>query len=308
VIGWRDGVAANPGAVPRFKIGRGTLVDFRSLIWKLLAGIAIWIAAFVALVTTVGPAMKGFVLLGPAGLVAMVLSLIVYLNLPGRLHVGTDGVLVDWRGDKRYVPFSEIEDAPPYAEDILGKRMIGVELRLRGAPPVKVPIGEDQFGADKRVAELSGAIRAALEGYRRLAAADDAAFLARGERTKEAWLAHLRGLGEGANAGPREAPIPVERLWRIALDPSAGAAPAPAPPWRSRAASTRPARSASGSRPSPQPPRTCDSPWKPPRQGTKRRCRRPLARWKAASDHHASHRFRPGPRPRLRWGPWLRGQ
>lgn len=213
-----------PGAVPRFKIGRGTLVDFRSLIWKLLAGIALWIAAFTALVTTLGPAMKGFVLLGPAGAIAMVLSLIVYLNLPGRLHLGTDGVLVDWRGDKRYVPFSEIEDAPPYAEDVMGKRMIGVELRLRGAAPVKVPIGEDQFGADKRVAELSGAIRAALEGYRRLAAADDAAFLARGERSKEAWLAHLRGLGEGANAGPREAPIPVERLWRIALDPSAGAA------------------------------------------------------------------------------------
>ena len=213
-----------PGAARRFKIGRGTLVDLRSVIWKLLAGIGIWIAAFIVLVATLGPAMKGFVGLGPAGLVAMVVSLIVYLNLPGRLHLGTDGVPLDWRGDKRYVPFSEIEDAPPYAEDVIGKRMVGVELRLRGAAPVRVPIGEDQFGASKRVAELSGAIRAALEGYRRLAAADDAAFLARGERTKEAWLAHLRGLGEGANAGPREAPIPVDRLWRIALDPSAEAA------------------------------------------------------------------------------------
>ncbi len=210
------------GALQSFKIARGALVDFRSLIWKLLAGIAIWAGGFVALVAMFGPAMKGLVALGPAGLLAGVLSLIVYLNLPGRLHLGADGVLVDWRNEQRFVPFSEITDAPPYAEDVMGKRMIGVELRLRGGQSLKLPVGEDQFGADERVRELSVAIRAALQRYRDIEAVDDAGFLARGDRSKGEWLSRLRGFGEGANAGPREAPIPVDRLWRIVEDPSAG--------------------------------------------------------------------------------------
>lgn len=210
------------GALQSFKIARGALVDFRSLMWKLLLGIAIWLGGFVALVATYGPAMKGFIALGPVGLLAMVLSLVVYLNLPGRLHLGADGVLVDWRNEQRFVPFSEIGDAPPYAEDVMGKRMIGVELRLRDGQSLKLPIGEDQFGADERVRTLSIAIRAAIEKYRKIEAVDDAGFLARGERSKDEWLSRLRGFGEGANAGPREAPIPVDRLWRIVEDPSAG--------------------------------------------------------------------------------------
>lgn len=214
--------AVSPAGGQRFKIGRGTLADFRSLIVKLLAGVTLWLAAFFVLIPTLLPVMKGwFLVLGPGGLLAMVLALIVYLNLPGWLHVGTDGVWIDSRGSRQYVPFADIDDAPPYAEDVMGKRMIGVALALRSGVSIKVPIGEDQFGADKRVAELSAGIRAALETFRRSSTEDDAASLEPRDRSAEAWLARLRSFGEGANAGPREAPIPVDRLWRIVEDPHA---------------------------------------------------------------------------------------
>lgn len=176
-----------------------------------------------------------------------------------------------------------IGDAPPYAEDVMGKRINGVELALRSGESVKVPIGEDQFGADKRVAELSAALRAALEAYRRIEAVDDAAFLARGDRSKEASIARLRGLGEGANAGPREAPDPCQSA---VAESSRIRARAPlharAPRWRSRVGSTRQARSASGSRPRPPRRLTCESPWKRRRRGTKRPCPRPWTRLEGA--------------------------
>lgn len=220
-----------PAGARRFKIARGTLANYRSLVMKLLAGVAIWLVAFFVLAPVLAPLMKGwFIALGPGGLLAMVLGLIVYLNLPGWIHLGTDGVLIDWRGDRQYVPFADIEDAPPYSEDVMGKKMIGVALALRSGASIKVPVGEDQFGADKRVEELSTRIRAALDAYRRCTTEDDAASLEPGSRSTAAWLARLRGFGEGANAGPREAPIPVDRLWRIVEDPHA------TPPVRAGAA------------------------------------------------------------------------
>jgi hypothetical protein len=156
-------------------------------------------------------------------MVGLVLSLLVWVNLPGRLEIGADGLLVDWRGKKRYVSFADLVDSPPYAESMMGKRMIGVSLVLRSGERVKVPIGEDQFGADKKVAELSRRVRAALERYAHHEHGADAVALARGDRTAEAWLARLRAMSDEANAAPREAPVPADRLWGIVEDPAAPA-------------------------------------------------------------------------------------
>jgi hypothetical protein len=144
-------------------------------------------------------------------------------------------VLVDFRGNKRFVAFGDLRDAPVYRESAMGKRFVGVALDLDSGERVKVPIGEERF-AGERAEELSGSIRAALEKHRQRAGDEDASVLARGDRSAAAWAARLRGIGEGANAGPREAPIDEERLFRIAESPDA------APELRAGAAAALSAR------------------------------------------------------------------
>lgn len=213
--------------VERFKVARGAINRMGPILAVFIGAVVVWMISFLVLFPAVifpalGLDQKIAVIMAPGGLITMVAALIVYLNLPGRLDLGADGVLIDLRdSEKQYVSFADIIDAPRYDEHVMGKHFIGVSLELRSGGAVKVPMGEDQFGADKRVAALSDRIRAALDAYRRREQGDDASALARGARSPEEWHRRLRGLGEGANAGPREAPVPIDRLWRIVEDPSA---------------------------------------------------------------------------------------
>lgn len=215
---------ADPSAsrVEHFRIARGAVGRMRSVVLVVLAGV-IAVAAAAALLGATGALGGKIVFVFPGGLVALVAALMTYMNLGGRLDLGADGVLIDWRDSKRYVAFADLEDAPVYLEAVMGKELVGVALELRKGGPIKVPIGENQFGADRQAAELSRRIRAGLAVHRRREQGDDSSLLARGSRSPEAWLQRLRNLGEGANAGPREAPIPVERLWRIVENPAVDA-------------------------------------------------------------------------------------
>jgi hypothetical protein len=204
----------------RFKIARGAVNRIGPILAVFLVVVGIWVGGLFALLAA-GANARSALTIWPAGLIVIVAALLVYMNLPGWLDLGDDGVLVDFRGSKRFVAFNDLEDAPVYRESSMGKRFVGVALDLLSGERVKVPIGEDQFGAGERASLLSESICAALEKHRRGMIADDASALARGERSAGVWAARLRGLGEGANAGPREAPIDQERLFRIAENPGA---------------------------------------------------------------------------------------
>jgi hypothetical protein len=205
--------------VERFRVARGEV----SRIGSIMKVFAILVAAWIGL---------GVVLLGAlhlpavslaAGLGAMVVPLLIYLNLPGWVDVGTDGLLLDLRGPKRYVPFSELEGATLFRKSAGGKCFVGVALALTSGAPIEIPLGEDQFGAGDRADVLARSIAAALNRYRQAGGADHAAALERGDATAAAWVTKLRTIGEGANAGPRAAPVPADVLLRIVEDPQASA-------------------------------------------------------------------------------------
>jgi len=159
----------------------------------------------------------------PIGLIAIGLGVLFYVNLPGRLQVGADGVLIDWRGEQRYIGFCDVSEISVYTESSGGKTFIGVAFALDSGENVKVPRGENQFGADAQAAALSRDASEAFRAYQAREMHDNASALERGDRTPEAWLTRLRGLAAGANAGPREAVVTEDRLWRIVEDPSARA-------------------------------------------------------------------------------------
>lgn len=150
-------------------------------------------------------------------LVLVLASGFVWLNLPGRVEVGRDGIVVDDRSRKRprFVPFVAIESAERYDEKVFGKDLTGIELALRDGDVVRLPFGEDQFGASEKLAVLLAQIRTGLEVQRRDLGDDDASHLRRHDRDLAAWLSDLRRIGAEADAGPRHAPIATERLWRI---------------------------------------------------------------------------------------------
>ena len=54
-----------------------------------------------------------------------------------------------------------------------------------------------------------------MEAYARGGESPEAAKLSRGDRTPAEWLLGLRRLGSGAEAGPRNAAIASDTLWRI---------------------------------------------------------------------------------------------
>jgi hypothetical protein len=201
------------------KIARAAIGNLGRVIAILLGVLLSWLALVVVLrgVLHLPPA---FIVAGPVGMFAWIISAIVYLNIPGRLHVGVDGVLVDKRDSRRYVRFAEMKGVEKYKDMTMGKTIIGVLLHLVGGETIKVPYGEDQFGADRKVHALHMDIEAALDAYRQRAPGAALVTLDRGDRTTEAWMQRLRGIGMGANASPREAPVTQDGLWRVVEDPT----------------------------------------------------------------------------------------
>jgi hypothetical protein len=182
-----------------------------------------WIGTMTALIASHAAPAATLARVTAVGLVGLVATLLVYLNMPGWVDVGSDGLLVDLRDGKRFVPFLELLAAAVYRETTMGKHFVGVELALRSSERVKIPLGEDQFGASDRAEALCASIRSALEAHERRRTDEDASGLARGGRTASEWATRLRSLGAGANAGPREAPIDGEKLFRITESPDAPA-------------------------------------------------------------------------------------
>lgn len=207
----------------RHNIVRGAFRNLGRVIGVMVLSMLAWVGGF-ALAASAGLEMStwGFAL--PVGFVMLMVAMLMWLNLPGSVTIGADGILVDWRGETRYVAWSAISSADLFFEMKGGKKIVGVQVELASSESLQIAIGEDQFGARERADRLCAAITEGRDRHRsHEVIAEDAERLGRRELADPAWLARLRSLGAGANAGMREAPVPRDRLWRIVEDPSASA-------------------------------------------------------------------------------------
>jgi hypothetical protein len=213
---------AEPAGITRFKVARGSVTRMRPVLGAFLGLVGLWMGVFLALIAFHA---ASAIAAWPAVMFALVVGLLVYMNLPGHVDVGADGLLVDLRDGQRFLGFGDLDGAGVYRESAMGKRFVGVRVVLadEDREDLKIPLGEDQFGAGDRAEQLAAMITAALCAFRERDFAEEASLLSRGGRSAEAWAAHLGAVGEGANAGPREAPVPPERLLRIAENPGAPA-------------------------------------------------------------------------------------
>lgn len=145
---------------------------------------------------------------------------IVMLSLKGRATVAADGVLVTFLWERRFYPYASIARVVP---TFLGYKTVA--LVMKNGRSVHLPIPrqwshEQEITAAER---LTSRIRSAMAEHRAAPGEADLAALARRDRPARAWVVHLLGIGAGANADHRRAPVPADRLWRIVESPTEGA-------------------------------------------------------------------------------------
>lgn len=208
----------------RIKIARARTTDIRPFALGLLAAVAAVMVLSIAAASVAGDQAVPFVFAASGVLLAAVVSVLVFLNLSGSVHIGSDGLLVDRRDDQRFVAFDEIEGVEGYEERVGGKIVVGVVLVLRGGERYVLPIGEHHLGGSERAEALRVRILQALEQDIERRNDDTPAHvhgLDRGERSATEWVRRLRGVGAGAHAGHRDAPVPPDELWRVVESPAA---------------------------------------------------------------------------------------
>jgi hypothetical protein len=179
--------------------------------------------------SAIGGALLGGLTFGPKGVIIapllMVAALVTMMTLifaRTKIQIGADGILTRWLGKERFISFSEIADVSPCEIAQLSKTYVGVELTLHGGERVRLLVGQKQWDGEE-ASILYERIREAGQTYRAGGADADASVLARNGRPSADWIAVLRSIGAGANAGMRTPPIPTERLWRIVEDVGASA-------------------------------------------------------------------------------------
>jgi hypothetical protein len=183
-----------------------------SMTFWSLGGIA---AAFVILANLLGA--PG----GAVGVFFVIAIATVLLQVPSVLRVGADGLVVSWLGRKRFVSYADVERVTDYEDGFARSRFRGLSFSLRGGAVLRIPIARPRWSVGDKMDLIRERVREAMESHARGDAAVDATLLARDGRSLGDWLAALRGIGTGANATHRVAPVPPERLWRIVEDPGA---------------------------------------------------------------------------------------
>lgn len=148
-------------------------------------------------------------------------ALITVLLMPTWVDVGADGITLRWFGRKRFLGYGEILDVARYDRGRGRSRQIGLDITLRSAEVIAVPVGSQSWNEDELMV-LEERIREGTESWKAGDGTADAALLRRGERPLAEWIGTLRAIGAGANADMRVAPLPRERLFRIVESPSAG--------------------------------------------------------------------------------------
>lgn len=132
-----------------------------------------------------------------------------------RVTVGVDGVVVAWPllRKRRFVPHARIDDVLHTTER--------VTLVLTDGERYEIETNAGEADAREAHDALVERLLSARTAYRAAERADAVAALARGGRTADAWVRELGALGRGGGDRYRSASVPVEALWRVALDPAA---------------------------------------------------------------------------------------
>lgn len=200
------------------------LVSDRS--WRLRFGLGF--AAFVAMLAGLGILLAVLHLTAamPALPVLYILGIATFVGFgifaPTRLRVGADGVSLSWLRWKRFLGYGDMALVRRFEDGGWGKnRMAGIEITLKSGEVVRIPVQPTQSGVRDEVVIVEERIAEAIETWRRGDGAADAALVQRSGRAPGDWLRALRGIGAGANADARTAPVLPERLWRIVEDPAA---------------------------------------------------------------------------------------
>jgi hypothetical protein len=187
---------------------------------------ATWLfAALAAVLGAAAIALGGSMWIAASAVGVLVFALALYARLARSVDVGTDGVLLAENGQRKMIPFSEVEAVAPFYGQTRAA-WSGIELVLAGATPVRIDVerGRDDSADDGRERHArTRALMAEIERFRALSAggADTGleAELGRGEADDAAWLARLTELVRAS--GYRKRGVSADRLYRILDDPAA---------------------------------------------------------------------------------------
>jgi hypothetical protein len=135
------------------------------------------------------------------------------------LEVGADGLLLTWRGGRRFITYADVAQVQRY-EDLLWN---GLRLRLASGEELEVPVQSPGALLGPPVEAVEQRIHDAMDAYAGGEVGDAAALLRRGGRDIPAWIHALRGIGSGASDAHRTAAVPPDALWRAVEDPRADA-------------------------------------------------------------------------------------
>lgn len=206
----------------RHRIGRGSLRNVRPLIVATVLAVPVFLVLLPVLLDMLRVEQATAMGVGTGAFLLTLVGLLTFLNLPGTATIGDDGVLVDTRGARRFVPFAELLGVDRFEDRAAGKRIVGVVLELRRGDEVRIALGEDHFGGAERREALLARLREGLEAFRANGGdgAGAAEALAPGDVPTDRWAERLRQVGTGVAAGPRIAAVPAERLWRTVEDPA----------------------------------------------------------------------------------------
>lgn len=177
-------------------------------------------------VLVVGSALAGAMFGSIAALVIAVLAALSFLTaavmliVKGRATVAADGVLVSFLWERYFYPYTSIARVTP---TFLGYKTVA--LVMKDGRSVHLPIprywSHAQETADAQ--RLTARIQTAMAEHRAAPGESDLQALARRDRPVKEWIVHLLGVGAGANADHRRAPVPADRLWRIVESPTEAA-------------------------------------------------------------------------------------
>lgn len=157
--------------------------------------------------------------LAPA-LFFLLFPLIVLSMWPSRIAVGVDGILVRWLWRERFIPMSQIVSVAGSGDREITIRLASGKIEtLHLAPRDPRQRRLAPWVRQKRDAMLAR-IHEALEAHRSGAsAADVAALVGRGSRSRSEWIEAIGKLREGS--GYRTAVVRDEDLWSVVEDPAA---------------------------------------------------------------------------------------
>jgi hypothetical protein len=144
----------------------------------------------------------------------------IMLLIKGRATIGADGVLVSFLWERRFYPYSEIARVTP---TYLGYKTVALVMKSGRSVHLPIPRYWSHAQELSDAQRLAARIQTAMTEHRAAPGEADLQALARRDRSVRAWVVHLLGVGSGANADHRRAPVPLDRLWRIVESPTESA-------------------------------------------------------------------------------------